>query len=299
MNNDKKNKETDINFSGEKKTTGRLHDKFDFSLWFLKNRAKFFIGTVLFLLVLSAGLYLFSFYNLYDYISGSKNEKGLLQELTNINVNLTAGRTAIDLETGNPQSFSHNNKYDFIAKIKNPNSNFFAQVNYCFFSGEIELACGDSMIFPEETKYLIALATNLDGRPNNLNLVLKNINWERVDSKKYPDWAGYFSDHSNFIISEAKFMAEKAEGSSSGYIDNVSFSIKNNSAYNYWEVPLFIILFKGENIVGINKYTISEFMSLDQKDINLSWINSIKSVDRVEVTPDVNILDEDNYIRYK
>ncbi len=299
MNNDKKNKETGINFSGDKKATGKLHDKFDFSLWFLKNRAKFFIGVVLFLIVLSAGLYLFSFYNLYDYISGSKNEEGLLQELTNTNVSLTAGRTAIDLETGNSQSFSHNGRYDFIAKIKNPNSNFFAQVNYCFLSGEIELACGNSLIFPGETKYLMTLAISLDSRPGNLDLVLKNINWERVDGKKYPNWTEYFSDHSNFVITDTKFIAEKADTLTSGYIDEVSFSITNNSAYNYWEVPLSILLFRGDNLVGVNKYTISEFMSLDQKDVNLSWINSVKSVDRVEIIPDVNILDEDNYIKYK
>ncbi len=295
MNNDKNNN-TNISFSSDKKTNKKVRDKFDFSLWFLKNRSKFFIFIVLFLLVLSAGLYLFSFYNLYDYISGSKKEEGLLQELTNTNVSLTPSRTAIDLEIGNIQSFSHNSRYDFVSKVKNPNSNFFAEVNYCFYSGEIELACGNSMIFPEETKYLMALAISLDKQPDNLNLVLKNIGWERLDTKKYPNWSEYFSSRSNFAITEAKFTAEKAD---SGYINKVSFFITNNSAYNYWELPLSIVLFKGNTVVGVNRYIISEFMSLSQKDINLSWMNSVKSVDRVEVIPDLNILDEDNYIRYK
>ncbi len=298
MNNNIQNKNNEINFKSEKKIKNKSFDKFSFNLWFLKNRRKFFIGIVIFLFVLSAVLFLFSFYNIFDYIRGMSKEGEYLEELTNVGVTVNPSRTATELEYSGIQYFSHDNKYDFLAKIKNPNSNFFSNITYCFYDGDIELACGGSLIYPNENKYVMLLSINLENRPNNLSFSIKNISWERVDAKKYPDWNTYYSERNNFIITDSVFKADKVDGSS-GYIDNVSFSIKNNTPYNYWEIPLSIILLKNNSVVGVNKYTISEFMSLDQKKVNLSWINSIKSVSDILVIPDFNILDKNNYIKYK
>ncbi len=298
MNNNIKNKNNEINLRNDKKETSKSFDKFSLSLWFLKNRRKLFIGTVLFLFILSVVLFLFSFYNIYDYIRGINKENKDLEELTNIGVTLNPSRTAIELEYNGIQYFSHDGKYDFLAKVKNPNPNFFSNIIYCFYDGEVELACGGSLIYPNENKYVMILSVSLKNRPDNLSFSIKNTSWERVDVKKYPDWNAYYSERNNFMIADSVFKADKIDGSS-GYVNNVSFSIKNNTPYNYWEVPLSIILFKNNNVVGINKYTISEFMSFDQKKVNLSWINSIKSVSDILVIPDFNILDEDNYIKYK
>lgn len=298
MNNNIRNKNNEINLRNDKKTKSKSFDKFNLSLWFLKNRRKLFIGTVLFLFILSVVLFLFSFYNIYDYIRGIDKENKDLEELTNIGVTLNPSRTAIELEYNGIQYFSHDGKYDFLAKVKNPNPNFFSNIVYCFYDGEVELACGGSLIYPNENKYVMILSVSLKNRPDNLSFSIKNTSWERVDVKKYPDWNAYYSERNNFMIADSVFKADKIDGSS-GYVNNVSFSIKNNTPYNYWEVPLSIILFKNNNVVGINKYTISEFMSFDQKKVNLSWINSIKSVSDILVIPDFNILDEDNYIKYK
>ncbi len=298
MNNNIQNKNNEINLRNDKKIKSKSFDKFSLSLWFLKNRRKLFIGTVIFLFFLSVVLFLFSFYNIYDYIRGIGKENKYLEELTNVGISTNPTRTAIDLEYGSIQYFSHDGKYDFLAKIKNPNSNFFSNIVYCFYDGDIELACGGSFIYPNENKYIMILSISLENRPNNLSFSIKSTNWERVDVKKYPDWNAYYSERNNFIISDSVFKAEKIDGSV-GYTDNVSFLIKNNTPYNYWEVPLSIILLRNDSVVGINKYTISEFMSLDQKKVNLSWINSIKAVSDILVIPDFNILNEDNYIKYK
>lgn len=298
MNNNIRNKNNEINLRNDKKTKSKSFDKFSLSLWFLKNRRKLFIGTVLFLFILSVVLFLFSFYNIYDYIRGIDKENKDLEELTNIGVTLNPSRTAIELEYNGIQYFSHDGKYDFLAKVKNPNPNFFSNIVYCFYDGEVELACGGSLIYPNENKYVMILSVSLKNRPDNLSFSIKNTSWERVDVKKYPDWNAYYSERNNFMIADSVFKADKIDGSS-GYVNNVSFSIKNNTPYNYWEVPLSIILFKNNNVVGINKYTISEFMSFDQKKVNLSWINSIKSVSDILVIPDFDITDEDNYIKYK
>jgi len=296
INNDSKN---NINFGSKKKSKDKALRSFNFGLWFLENRKKFFIGVIVFLVALSAVLYSVFFYNLYDYIRYTPEERQALQELSEVNVNLNPGRLAIDLEDGKPQFFFHNNKYDFVVKVTNPNNNFFSYINYCFSDGDKELFCSNATLFPGEDKYLVDLAIDLENRPNDLKLNITKKNWERVSVRTYPDWEKYYSERMNFSISDIKFEIIKPADLNLKSTNNLSFKIFNNSPYNFWEVPLDIVMFYRGNIVGVNKYSISEFMSLESKSVDLSWSNSLSQVDDTKIIPNLNILQEENYIRYK
>lgn len=294
-----KSSDSSINFGDKKKTKDKSLRNFNFGLWFLENRKKFFIGVIVFLGLLSVVLYSIFFYNLYDYIRYTPEERQALQELSEVNVNLNPGRLAIDLEVGKSQFFFHNDRYDFIAQVKNPNENFFSYINYCFVSGDLELFCSSAILFPGEEKYIVDLAVDLEARPNNLEFVIKNKNWERVNVRTYPNWKNYYSERLNFSISDIKFEIIRPTDLGLKSTNNLSFEIQNNSPYNFWEVPLDIIMFYRGNIVGVNKYNISEFMSLESKNVNLSWSNSLSQVDDTKVIPNLNILQEENYIKYK
>jgi len=299
MNNESNKNDLGINLSGQKDKKKYPGDKFNFSLWFLKNRKIFFVSFIFFLAAISVFLYSYFFYNLYDYIRYSDEERRSLQELSSTEVSPGASRLANPIQESIVQSFFHNDKYDFVAKVKNPNNNFFANITYCFVDNGQELACSGSILFPDEDKYLLILSVKLDSRPNNLKFIIKNISWERVDIRKYQNWPNYYSERVNFLINDIEFSSIPAPDSSLKSSNNLSFSIKNNSPYNYWSLPLSIIIFNRSNIIGINKYTISEFMSLESKKVNLSWSNSISSSDKIEIIPDLNILQENNYIKYK
>jgi hypothetical protein len=300
MDNKKDKKESSgIDLSRSKGIQDGSLRKINFGMWFLKNRRYFFMGIIGVLITGSVILYSYFFYNLYDYIRYSAEERAALEELSNVATGLSPGRLAQPLEEGSPQSFFHNDRYDFIAKVKNPNNNFFAYVRYCFFGGEEELGCSGATLFPGQEKYLILLSKDIESRPVNLELVIQRLNWERVDVRKYPDWENYYAERNNFIISDIEFEIEQPSDLSFSKTNNLSFSIRNNSPYNYWEVPLTIILINGGNIVGVNRYIASELMSLESRDITISWSNSINFVSEVEVIPHINVLDEDNYIRYQ
>ncbi len=269
------------------------------ALWILKNRRNMFIALILFLLIVSIVIYSHFFYNLYDYIRYSPAEREALREISLIEGGLSPTRLAIPLEKGSPESFFHNNKYDFVNKVKNPNLNFLVSFRYCFLSGEEILACSSATLFPEEEKYLTILSTELDSRPVNLNFEVQNINWQRIDIREYPNWESYYSERMDFIISDIEFESTGPSSLDLSGVNNLSFNIKNNTPYNYWELPLTIILFDQRKIVGLNRYTVLEFMSLKDRDISLSWIDSIGSVSQVEIQVDLNILSEANYIRYR
>jgi hypothetical protein len=290
MNNDKNEKQ---------ELKGGFWKKANIGLWILKNRRNMFIFLIIFLLIFSIIIYSNFFYNLYNYIRYSPEERENLKEMALTGESMNPTRRAIPLEQENPRTFFHNDKYDFVNKVKNPNSNFLVNFKYCFLSGEEVLVCDKSSLFPEEEKYLTVLSAELDSRPVNLDFEIKDLSWQRINFKEYPDWDSYYSERMDFIVSDLEFESIGASNLNSSGENELSFNIKNNTPYNYWEVPLTIILFDQKKIVGLNRYTVLEFMSLEDRDIDLSWVNSLESVNNVEIQIDLNILSEANYIRYR
>ncbi len=280
-------------------TGGSSLRKINFGLWFLKNRRSFFISLVLFLILLSIALYSNFFFNLYVYVKNRPEELRAIRELSTISVNFGSTKVAESVKAGNPQSFAYGGKYDFINKVKNPNDSFFAFINYCFMDGDKELACSGANILPGEDKYLVILSVDYGFSLGNLSFVIKSTNWQRVDFKRYGDWSSYFRERSNFVVSGEKFDSGSSSGAGLKNVNNLYFNIKNDSPYNYWELPLLIVLFNNNNVIGVNKYTVYEFMSLSDRDVNISWFNSVGTVDHVLIIPELNILDEYNYIKYK
>lgn len=298
-NEEKISESNNININNYKDAGGQTMKKLGFGFWFVKNRRNIFVAFIGVLIFISLIFYSKFFYNLYDYIKHIPEERRAAQELSSISVTSNPDRAATPLKTGLVNSFFNNGSYDFVATIKNPNNNFFAFVSYCFVDGDLELSCSSVTILPEENKYLISLANKLEKRPSSLKLVLKNISWNRVDFKKYGDWKQYYLERSNFAISDINFSSSAGNSLSLPGSSNISFEIKNNTAFNYWELPLSIVLFNGNNVVGVNTYVIYEFMSLKTKLIHFSWPDSISNVTRTEVIPNLNILDTDNYIQYR
>lgn len=288
-------KTSSVNIDNYKDSDGQSMQKLGFGFWFVKNKKYLFIGLIAALILVSVIFYSKFFYNLYDYIRYTPEERKAREELSTISVNSGINKGATDLKQGTLNSFFSNGAYDFVASVRNPNNNFFAHVSYCFIDGDLELGCSSNIIFPEETKYLVSLANKLEKKPSNLKLVLKSIVWERIDSKVYGDFKTYYSDRSNLVISDIKFDSASSESSS----NTLSFNVKNDSAYNYWEVPLTVLLYSGNNIVGVNTYVLYELMSKESRSINFSWPGFVSGVSKTEVITDLNILDTNNYINYR
>ncbi len=288
-------KTSSVNINNYKDSGGQSMQKLGFGFWFVKNKKNLFIGLIIALILVSVIFYSKFFYNLYDYIRYTPEERQAREELSTISVNSGVSKGASDLKQGTLNSFFSNGAYDLVASIKNPNDNFFAHVSYCFMDGDLELNCSSNIIFPEENKYLVSLANKLEKKPGNLKLVLKSIVWERIDSKKYGDFKTYYTDRLNLDISDVNFNSASSESSS----NTLSFNVKNNSAYNYWEVPLTVLLFNGNNIVGVNTYVVFELMSKESRSINFSWPGFTSGVSKTEIIPDLNILNTNNYINYR
>ncbi|PJA09536.1 hypothetical protein COX68_02630 [Candidatus Falkowbacteria bacterium CG_4_10_14_0_2_um_filter_41_15] len=280
-------------------TTKRLN----LGLWIVSHRRQFILGVIGVLIGVSAIFYGYAIYNYVDYLFfGGKAERLAVEQMATVSPIDEQQRikNAAQVLVGSvPQVFLNNDKYDFLAKVKNSNTNFFANFNYCFLDGATELACGSTFILPDETKYVTVFATALKYQPLNVELVVKDINWQRLDFHKYPDWKNFAISHLNFVIENAAFKTSDISGLSEKIgLDILEFDINNKTAYNYWEVPVNIILLSGGSPVAINHYVLPEFKSGDKKSVRISWPDSIPKPDQISVIPNLNIADESILMKY-
>lgn len=289
----------DIDLSKLSKAKSGSLSKAGIGLWMLENKRNLVLGIIVVLGGASLFLYSYFFYNLFDYLRYGKEHERSLSELTSVNLGTSTIKTAVPLEILEHKMFHHDDSYDFLAKVKNPNNNFFANINYCFTDSDLDLACGSTTLFPNEEKYLLIVAEKLKVKPEDQNFKIKSNRWERVNIRKYPNWDDYYGLRADFTIENVKFNKTISADGSYRNFDNLSFDIRNNSPYNYWEVPLSILMLNRGGVVGVNTYKALEFKSGEDRQIKITWPNSSSSVDDVRLFLNLNVLDDLNYMGYK
>jgi hypothetical protein len=60
-----------------------------------------------------------------------------------------------------------------------------------------------------------------------------------------------------------------------------------------------IAFYRDDQIVGVNHYIANNLMSGENRPVRLSWLTNLSAVNRVEIKPDLNILDENIYLKYQ
>jgi len=298
-----KNDSFQIDLNNYKDSEGLSLKKINFGLWLINHRRHFFIALVMSLVLLSVFFYSYSIYHYVDYFFGSGvKEQQTLNELGTDNMPIDEAQRlknlAKPLIVGQVGIIERGGQSDMWAIVKNPNLNFTATISYCFNLAVEELACGDDLLFPGEEKNVLSLGNKIS-KTSNVSFVLKGTQWNRIDPHKISDWPSYYNERINFVVSNISFK----DGPQSGLSDKKSisvldFTIKNDSAYNYWEVPLDIILYSGSIPTVLQRYSVSEFMSGEERSIRVVWPNAIGSVSNTKVVPIINILDDNVYIKY-
>ncbi|MCF7795017.1 hypothetical protein K9M50_01490 [Patescibacteria group bacterium] len=300
--NEEKKKKDDIDISQYDKFSGISHRELNIGLWIAKNKKKFIISIIVILILLSAGFFLYSGYHYaYYFLEGKEYDEKLAQDLSNYDnasMEYRLNNPLDSLEIKYVHSYKTEDKIDLVSEIHNPNGRYYANFEYCFVDGETEILCDEDFVFPLEDKHLIALALD-ENVSQNLNIRLSSVSWSRIDAHKYPDWSKYYNDHLDFKTENIRFRpARQSPLSDKMSLDVLEFDIKNNTAYSYWEVPLNIVLYNNSRIVGVYKHTLNEFLTGTNRSVRLVWPGTIVQADEIKITPRLNIIDPDIYIKY-
>ncbi len=289
-----KNKDIDLkNYNDEADISLK---RMNFGLWVAEHRRRIIKIVIISLILLSAFFFIYSSYNYIVYfISGDPNS-----QLINNNLSFASRQVTSDLETSALQVFDLDDHSDLVIQVSNPNDKFMANFSYCFKQADKDIACGKSFILPSGKKSILALARDFSGSRSEMSFVISDVFWRRIDAHQIPNWADFFNQRLDFAISDMKF----ASAAQSGLSDKVNlstfdFSVKNQTAYGYYEAPLDIFLYSGSEIVAVNRYILQNFLPGETRSVNISWPGSFSSVNRTEVVPDINIMDDSVYLKYQ
>ncbi|MFA5184583.1 MAG: hypothetical protein WC456_03615 [Patescibacteria group bacterium] len=285
----------DIDLKNYDDPTGISLRELNFGLWLSENRQKLLKVLTVGLIVLCAFFFIYSSYGLINYfLAGDPNA-----EIT-VAVPTSPRQLTVDLEIAPLEIFSHDEQVDLAVKLRNQNDKFMATFKYCFTLAGEDLACGEGFILPASEKYIFALGQRLSGSQSEAAFAITDIFWRRINAHQIPDWNAYLASRLDFSVSELSFSAGAMNSLSDKInLNSLSFSIQNQTAYSYYEVPLNILLYSGAELVGVNRYILQDFLAGAERQIKMVWPDNLGGVNRTEIVPDLNIIDEAAYLKYQ
>ena len=288
-----------------KDVEGLSTKKLNFGLWFVENKKLFRIIFIVFLSVISAVSWSYTIFGFSYYLARGINEDELLlkymTQFSEVNHEIVVEQGAKDLNYYPIKIFKlSDNRYDFLALIDNPNQDWWATFDYFFRVGSENTSKQNGFIFSKDNKNLMALAREFSYAPSRAELIIENLEWHRVDKHEIPDWQNFYENHLDIVISETSFKSAQQSGLSEKLnLNQLDFTAENKTAYNYWQVDFDILLYSGNQIVSINRYSLADLMSGEKRLVQASWPGKFGRIDQIKIIPDINIMNNDVYIEYQ
>jgi hypothetical protein len=273
-------------------------------LWWVENRAK--IKKIIILILLTISIITWTiFIGTFGYyvFFGIKQDDLMIRELAqgpSISHELVMSMGSQPLVFTNVQSFKvGDGRYDFMVQAANPNQTFYEEFDYYFNVDGQAVGQKHGFILPGETKYFFVLGVDLASPPDDIQFRTNGLTKRKIDSRIYPDWENYVKERLNisadnalFIPARSTVLSEKVD------LNELNFTLHNNTIFNYWQVNFKIVLSSSGNIVGISEYTADNLMTGESRDISMTIPGSIGHVDNIAIIPELNVIKKDIYIDY-
>ncbi|PJA47692.1 hypothetical protein CO172_00325 [Candidatus Uhrbacteria bacterium CG_4_9_14_3_um_filter_36_7] len=269
---------------------------FERSLWFIEHRS--FLRSLIFGIWFVVDLMLISFAG-WVFIETFLLRSDLVEfETSSMAVlgqkelhQFSKSHTALNLEINPVSVFSlGDNQYDFYTQITNPNSEWWATFDYVFiFQNGETTPTQRGFILPGSEKPLVFLGYKTSTKPVQAKIYISQIDWKRLDAHVFSDYETWLSDRIAFEISDTRFSRElEINGKTVGQIE---FSLKNKTAFGYWEPRFFIFLIRGNTVAGVTSTTLSSLKALEERTVSVHWLGTLPAVSRIEVIPDILLFD--------
>lgn len=266
-------------------------------LWYRQQSKLFFLIIVWALVVVASVLWSYSLYFLGDYLFvGLKQERQNLSALTS-SVDVVRYDFDQNLSMGPTQALPlGDNHYDLVGRVINKNTQVKAFFSYYFLVNGKRVGGGSSFMFPQEERVVVSINAKIDTIPTTVVLVLENFSWQRINLHEIPDWASFKKSRIDFAVRDKVFVNANDSGLSENLdINQVSFNLVNQTPFNYRQAPFLVELFSQGQLVAINRYLVLDFKPGQKEAVNMTITGKLPLVDNIEVIPDINILDNNNY----
>lgn len=265
----------------------------NFGLWIAEHRKLLSHALVVFLILISAFFFIYSTYAYILYfMSGPLDNQPESQVLSPRNI-------ISEMKIGQLESFDRGDYYDLTVSLENTNSNFWADFEYCFYQGQETVYCGNNFLLPSEQRYALALGVELPGN-GPLSFRIEDIFWNRINRRQIPNWETFYNERVIFSFENVYLFPPSRSGLSENLrLSSLEFIANNESPYGYYNISFEILLYSGNKLVGIEKHFAKDFLAGEKRLIKMSWPGDTEGVNQVEIRPVINLMKEDNYLRYQ
>lgn len=187
--------------------------------------------------------------------------------------------------------YDRDDKYDAAVKIKNPNNLYGANkfdLKITFFSEsgqQLKEQKLNSFILPGEEKYVLSQGVALNEAPADVKVEIASETWEKFDDYQKPD----------LIINSKRF--DILSGGSSDYAKAWGTLI-NNSRYDFETITIKVVLRDDRGkLLAENSHIMNTVRAKEQRDFFANFPHQFAgSVANVEVEPEVDVFNSQNYI---
>ncbi|MBD3359642.1 MAG: hypothetical protein GF365_02975 [Candidatus Buchananbacteria bacterium] len=264
--------------------------------WYVTNKLLLKRILIIVLIIVNALLAIYLIYllvfNLYIYRSEYQVMLNNIETINQDYPNLRVANLPQDIQVGQIKVLPNNENYDLMVEIANPNVQWWASFNYKFQVNDELTETRSSFILPGETKRLVDLSVPDGDLASRLDL--SNVVWQ-----KEIDYVSLQRLRLRFDIQNVEYVPASELGVGQELpVSRVLFTVYNNTAYNYKNIKLLILLKSADNIVAINQISSGALKNNQSKKLESTFFQSLPRITSVEVVPEVNILDDDVYLDF-
>lgn len=175
---------------------------------------------------------------------------------------------------------------DLVATVTNPNDSWVGRFQYQFTTATGSTPLRRGFIMPGEQKILMDLDVEAGGADR---IIFTDVIWERLNN--YPTYA---APRNIFAISDAKFVP--ISSSDNVKANRVTFTVSNNSNFNYYRPRFTVKLLRTGQLIGINTITIDSLKSNEAQNLEARWFEFVSTPDKIEVIPDIDFIASSSYL---
>lgn len=265
--------------------------KLNFGLWYLQHRRLLRGLLIGFLSLVSVSGWVYSFYGLGRYfIVDQEQDRQSLLKMAKSSVNLLAGRNNQPLDISEVKVFG-GNQSDLLAQIHNPNERTVVYFTYSFLVDGQVIVQRDGFVLPGQRRYLVALDQKVPAGAD-VRLSITQARWQKINVREIADWPTFLANHDQLIVADRQISLALGNGQP---VTQIKFRLDNRTAFGYWSVPVVMLAYQGDNLLGINELVLAKLKAGESRSVNFAW-PELKSADRLEVIPVVNYLEQNNYL---
>jgi hypothetical protein len=186
--------------------------------------------------------------------------------------------------------------YDLVSRVLNPNDDWTAMVTWHFeVAGRPVDEPRMTTILPNGANWLVELGYKSADVPVGTQLVVDDFAWRRLDKHRIrPDWPSWSGERLDIRLTDVEYRPPAADDPLS--VSRATFNVVNSTGYSYWRMGFVVSLLDQGSLVGINRVTVSQLRAGETRPVDATWFSALPNVTDVQVTPEINILDESVYM---